>query len=59
MQLGKDSCFAYEDLMEEKELTQIKLACRKARYIGQKRLQAVQNLDILGAEGLFFLCTLL
>ena len=56
-QLGKDSCSTYEDLVEKGELT--RMARRKARYSGQRELQAVQDFDILGAEGLFLLYTLL
>ena len=56
-QLGKDSCFAYEDLVEKGELTRI--ACQKARYSGQQGLQVVQDFDVLGSEGFFLLCTLL
>ena len=35
------------------------MACQKARYSGQRGLQAVQDFDILGAEGFFLLCTFL
>ena len=35
------------------------MACQKARYSGQRGLQAVQNFDVLGAEGFFLLCILL
>ena len=59
VQLGKSSCSIYEDLMEGKELAQVKLAYQKARYFGQQRLQMMQDFDILGLEGLFFFCTLL
>ena len=55
VQLRKDSHFVYEDLVEKRELT--RLVCQKTRYSGQRGLQAVQNFDILGVEGIFFLCT--
>ena len=55
MELGKDSCFAYEDLIEREVLTRVD---RKARYSGQQGLQAVQDLDVLCSEG-FFLCSTL
>ena len=42
---------AHEDLVEKGELTQ--MARRKARYSGQQKLQAVEDFDILGAEGFF------
>ena len=32
---------------------------RKAKYFGQRGLQAVQHLDVLGVEDLFLFCTLL
>ena len=35
------------------------MARQKARYSGQQGLQAVQDFDVFGAKGLFFLCTLL
>ena len=50
-------CATDEDLVEKEELT--RMVCRKARYSGQRGLQAVQDFDILGAEGLFLFCTLL
>ena len=56
-QLGKISRSAYENLIEKWEMTW--LACQKARYSSQWGLQAVQDFDILGAEGLFFFYTLL
>ena len=56
-QLRKDSHSAYKNLVEKRELT--RLACRKAGYFGQRRLQTVQDFEILGAKGLFFFCTLL
>ena len=35
------------------------MARRKARYSGQRGLQAVQDFDVFGAEGLFLFCNLL
>ena len=58
IQLGKDNSSVY-DLLERRELTRAKLACEKARYPGQRGLQAVQDLDILGMKNFFFLHTLL
>ena len=46
---------ADKDLVEKGELT--RMACQKARYSGQRGLQAVQNFDVLGAESPFFFCT--
>ena len=54
VEMGKDSCSACEDLMERGELTRVG---RKPRYSGQRGLQAVQDFDVLGSEGLFLLCT--
>ena len=56
IQLGKDICSIYKDLMKRGELTWVD---QKTRYSGKQQLQAVQDLDVLGAEGLFFFCTLL
>ena len=55
VELGKNNCSAYEDLIERGELTRVD---QKARYFGQQELQAVQDLDVLGAKGLFLFCTL-
>lgn len=57
VQLEKNSYFVYEHLVERRKLTW--LACQKTRYSGQQGLQTVQDLDIFGVEGFFFLCTLL
>ena len=46
---------ADEDSVKKGELTW--MVRRKARYSGQRRLQAVQDFDVLGAEGLFLFCT--
>ena len=48
---------ADEDLVKKEELT--RMVCQKTRYSGQRRLQAMQDFDILGVEGLFFFGTLL
>ena len=46
---------ADKDLVEKEELT--RMVCQKARYSGQHGLQAVQDFDVLKAEGLFLFCT--
>ena len=52
MELEKNSCFAYEDLIEKKELT-----CCKAKYFGQQRLQTMQDFYVLSPKGLFLFST--
>ena len=56
VELGQDSCFEYQNLVERRQVTRVKC---KARYFGQRGLQVVQVLDVLGAEDLFLFCTLL
>ena len=58
MELGKDMRFVYKDLVKRWQVWLGKLQAWKAG-IGQRGLQAMQNFDLLGAEGLFFFCTLL
>ena len=50
IELGKDMCSAYQDLVERRQVV-----CRKARYFGQRGLQTMQNLDVLRSEGVFLL----
>lgn len=54
VQLENSRYSIYEELIEKEEVI-----CQKAWYFGQQWLQAVQDFDILGSEGLFFFCTLL
>ena len=56
VELGKDNCSAYKDLMEREELTRVN---QKARYSSQQGLQAVQDLNVLCSESLFLCNTLL
>ena len=56
MELGTDSRSAYQDLVERRQGTQVD---QKARYFGLQKLQAVQDLDVLGEKDLFPFCTLL
>ena len=55
-QLGKDGCFAYEDLMERGELTRVG---QKPRYSGQQGLKMVQDFDVFNAKCFFLFCILL
>ena len=54
VELGIDSCSVYEDLMERGKLIRVD---QKARYSGQRGLQAVQDLNDLCLDGLFLLNT--
>ena len=56
VELVQNSRSAYQDLMKRRQVTRV---CRKISYFGQQRLQAVQDLDVLGAKNLFRFCTLL
>ena len=56
VQPGKNSCSAYENMMERGKLVWVD---QNARYFGQQGLQTIQDLDILGTKGFVFLCTLL
>ena len=50
VKLGKNSCFAYKDLVMKKELIYF-----KARYFGQQRLQIVQDFHVFGLKSFFLL----
>ena len=54
VELEQNSRSAYQNLVEKRQVTQID---QKARYSGQQRLQAVQDLVVLGAEDLFLFYT--
>ena len=56
VEVGPDSSFAYQDLVERGQLTRVD---QKPKYSSQQGLQAVQDLDILGVEGFFLFRILL